>query len=326
MCSNNVNGGHGSGATCSHLRLFCMLAMGIAVGSCFKEAIFLSYMIPKDWSYQLATPLNPEKKSDEASSNSTILTSAPVPSQPLVTLTENIPLNVSYVIIVSMQRSSSTFLSKAVLGSQPCHVTLNEILSPGPGQSEDAWTTEGIEMGISQDRCTKTDYCTVDIMAKFIQKVAQRRCQEKWQSLPDKGAQCHNHCTANWKHFNVHLPWDQHIPFWKTFYRQLQDHSVIAVQLERPVQERWRSWYFAQSTGDWNTIGTDDHKQKLGEMEIPPVRDAFRQEQNSWFALVNRYFNQTGGIPMLKTKFVDVTNNPMQETREQIGALTRSQF
>jgi len=240
------------------------------------------------------------------------------------------PLQLTYVIILSLQRSSSTFLSHEILGHQPCHVSLNEILNSN--EIDYAWDTAGAELGITPEICRKTKVCTGELMATFVRKGAEYRCRRQMRNHPND--QCNNRCTVNWKQFINHMtPEKKHIDFWMALQNQIknnQHESAVAIRLERPVEDRWKSNYIAETTGDWDVKGSAEHKAKIEEMKrqnkIPPVDDNFRKIHEKWYDMVDSaFFHQNNNnnssiimFPMMETTFVSITSKPINDTRAEV--------
>ncbi len=83
-------------------------------------------------------------------------------------------VSVSIIVIVSEQRSSSTFLSHDILAKQSCHLSLNEVLFKDQRQSGDAWEIEGKELGLNKG-AFGSDPTKI---ASLVPKVAIRRCRQ----------------------------------------------------------------------------------------------------------------------------------------------------
>lgn len=255
-----------------------------------------------------------------------------------------------FVVVVSMQRSSSTFLSHQILtganhskqespinNAPPMStcplrhfITLNEVFTNHPQQSGDAWEVEGKDL--VRDGTDPKDL-TVEQLSDFLQQVAQRRCREKVQedlklvssvnfsTQNDLLSTCpprlrHHQCSVSYKHFDFHLPHEKVEKIWKTLVPNLR-----VVILERKIEERWRSVWVAKQTGDWNVHGTEDHKKKLAELEkkVPIVPDRFRSEHETWFSVVRSALKPghlLEGVPQLDLAFYDVVGKPL-EVRNQ---------
>ena len=64
---------------------------------------------------------------------------------------DNYNISVSIILIATSTRSSSTFLSKDILGTMPCHISMNEILLGGMNFAGDAWRVEAMELGMPKE-------------------------------------------------------------------------------------------------------------------------------------------------------------------------------
>ena len=228
----------------------------------------------------------------------------------------------SIVVVASHQRSSSTYLSDEIIGKLPCHLPLNEIFTPTPSQSGDAWPTVGKDLGIKQvnwDTASnnETMISQPTLLATFVLEVARRQCRQKLRQEGDAAKECHNHCWVNYKHFPIHTPnselvWDALIDQ-NHFHHKPKSSFAMAI-LKRDVQDRFRSYWFANHTGDWNVQGSKEHKEKLANMTVPNDTEeaiSFRNEHQCWFKKVRDYANQTLnllGVPVFELSFIDITN------------------
>lgn len=114
----------------------------------------------------------------------------------LVAQLEEEPIETTFLVVASLPRSSSTFLTHQVLAGHPHNrtdsilhhhpsvstcplhhfVTLNEIFTNDPQQSGDAWDVEGADL-LAQVADPKD--LNVTQLSGFLQQVAQRRCRER---------------------------------------------------------------------------------------------------------------------------------------------------
>ena len=125
------------------------------------------------------------------------------------------------------------------------------------------------------------------ILATFVLEVARRQCRQKFRREGDAAKECHNHCWVNYKHFSIHTPnselvWDALID--QNHFHHNPNSSFAMVILERNVQDRFRSYWFANHTGDWNVQGSKEHKEKLANMTVPKAISFLNEHQ--WFKMV----------------------------------------
>jgi len=86
--------------------------------------------------------------------------------------------------------------------------------------------------------------------------------------------------------------------------------------LERPVEDRWKSFSFAQQAGDWNWKGEAAHKEALAAYLVPDVSPDFRAEHEEWFSMVRGYAeSHQQRFPVLDLSFDEVTRNPANKTQ-----------
>lgn len=261
---------------------------------------------------------------DEISNTTSTTIDATIPNTTGIDAAQKIEeqdVSISIIVVVSEQRSSSTFLSHDVIGSLPCHLSLNEILIPSPQQSGDAWSTVGQEMSLNQSGAKDND---PDVLSDFILRVAKRRCHQKLEaSQVQQHDNCNHHCWVNYKHFGCHLTDHQHEVLWNALLEQQTNHnnrnsmpsSMSMIILERDVKERWRSKWFAEQTGDWQTRGSAEHKAQLAKAKVPVVQSKFVVEHNRWYRRIRSYANGKKEMPVVELDFANLTQQDVDVTR-----------
>ena len=235
-------------------------------------------------------------------------------------------VKVTLVGLISMQRSSSTFLSKDILGSQTCWVNLNEILQPQRRQSADAWFVgPGRELQRGSPAVLESN--SGRQYADFIAETGRRRCLEKWAELTMEGEnfnaqeQCDNHCYITWKEFPHKLSLEKHQEIWTAMHRHYDFYMLI---LERDIQKRWRSFWYAQVTNDWNTNGDPTHKDALSNAKVPPVQDEFKWQHEAWYAMIRSFVTRSAAPPSLEMRYEDVTSRKsVQEMQQNVDNFIR---
>jgi len=244
-------------------------------------------------------------------------------------------IEITFVGVVSMQRSSSTFLSRQILAGEDIppdsslanapflqstatrphthFIALNEIFQTYEQQSGDAWSTDGKEL--LQDGKRKVKDLSGEEIHDFLLRVAHRRCQfqiGKDLKQSSVGAGNRHQCIVTFKQFAEHLTMEQHKHVWKS----LPNFRMII--LERNIEDRWKSYWFAQQTGDWDVLGTKEHKQelntKIGNNVIPQVSAEFKEKHKHWYNAVHEFLDGEGvskDIPHLFIRYSDVINDPL---------------
>mmetsp|Transcript_2938 Transcript_2938/g.4020 ORF Transcript_2938/g.4020 Transcript_2938/m.4020 type:complete len:317 (-) Transcript_2938:66-1016(-) len=209
-----------------------------------------------------------------------------------------------FIAVAAMQRCASTgFLYHVLNESNACFVPLNELFNRGPNQAGDAWAIEGEQIDYDSDVPYGRGIRRHEDVVKFARNVALRRCKKRHEHLKKEGLShmCNNKCIVGFKEFDEHLKRDQHSYLWNHL-----PNLTVAV-LERSVNDRWKSIWVAAQDGDWDTNGSESHKQKLVSSEIPPVNESstacktkafvsmklqdqsicnFEQTHNSWYDYV----------------------------------------
>lgn len=240
-------------------------------------------------------------------------------------------VSVSIIVVASHQRSSSSYLSKEILGEMPCHLRLNEIFFRDPKQSGDAWSTVGEELGIK-----KVDWKLSDkemgqqsnYLAAFVLEVARRRCRQKLLQQDTSSGQCRNHCWVNYKHFPIHTPtpeliWDGIIQQNNLNHHKNPSAYFAMIILERNVHDRYRSKVFAKQTGDWNVKGSQHHKEKVANFTVSEDTEKavkFQKEHKWWFNKVREYANGTLtplDVPVVELTFDAITNRSTSLNKTQ---------
>ena len=242
---------------------------------------------------------------------------------------------ITFIAVVSMQRSSSTFLSHQVLAGEkeseklaiaplsacPLHhfISLNEIFQTYEQQSGDAWSIEGKELLNGGQR--KVFDLTALELVDFLQSVAKRKCRQqiardrsrgetstRLESCPEDTQVHKHHCFVNFKQFDNQLTLEQHEQVWKS----LPDLRIII--LERAIEERWKSFWYAQKTGDWGVSGTSGHKESIAKSQPPDIPSPFRERHERWYSRVRELTGSGGSlghIPSLDVSFASVVSDPV---------------
>lgn len=239
-------------------------------------------------------------------------------------------VSVSIIVVASHQRSSSSYLSKEILGEMPCHLRLNEIFFRDPKQSGDAWSTVGEELGIKKVNRKLSDKemgQQRNYLAAFVLEVARRRCRQKLLQDTSSG-QCRNHCWVNYKHFPIHTPtpeliWDGIIQQNNLNHHKNPSAYFAMIILERNVHDRYRSKVFAKQTGDWNVKGSQHHKEKVANFTVSEDTEeavTFQKEHKWWFNKVREYANGTLtplDVPVVELTFDAITNRSTSLNKTQ---------
>lgn len=228
---------------------------------------------------------------------------------------------VTLVGLISMQRSSSTYLARDILGNQTCWVTLNEILQPIRRQSGDAWV-EWPGTLLRRGGREALDSNPGHLFAKLIAETGRRRCLEKWAKLDDANGndsstpttrdQCRDHCYVTWKQFPHKLSLETHPKIWHALQRRYRFHMLI---LERDISQRWRSFWYAQHTNDWNTAGDKKHKDALAALAVPPIADDFRAQHEAWYQMIQKFVSSPDAPHSMRLNYNEVTGKTMDEMR-----------
>ena len=247
----------------------------------------------------------------------------------------DVAVAITFIAVVSMQRSSSTFLSHQVLAGEeeseklartpisacPLHhfISLNEIFQTYEQQSGDAWSIEGKELLNGGQR--KVFDLTALELVDFLQRVAKRKCRQqiardrsrsetstRLESCPKDNQAHKHHCFVNFKQFDGQLTLEQHKQVWKS----LPDLRIIV--LERDIEERWKSWWYAQKTGDWDVSGSNGHKERIANSQPPDIPSSFRDRHERWYSRVRELTGRGGSlghIPSLDVSFSSVVSDPV---------------
>lgn len=246
-------------------------------------------------------------------------------------------VSISLIVIASHQRSSSTFLSYNILTGKrvnnqssllaDCGLALNEILTNSQQQSGDAWEMEGKRIFGTFNGTRAATHISPSKLASFIVQVGQRRCKEVLHHC-NSTLLCDNHCFVNYKHFPSHLDTEQAKILWDALLNETVAQSsgnwnpFGMIVLERNVQDRWKSRWYARKTGDWCTHGDADHKAKLNAAKVPIMEDKFRIDHENWYKSVRAYIQtknaKTTGVPFIELSFDNVTNNAVEVTRDLV--------
>jgi hypothetical protein len=182
-------------------------------------------------------------------------------------------------------------------------------------------------------------------LSDFVLRVAQRKCREQikrdkktaeFGSVESSGSKkgderyltssCpestilrrRDQCVVNFKQFYFHLTLEQHMGLWKNLFP-----NVRFVILERNLSDRWKSYWFAKTTGDWNTQGSAEHKQRLKQMSsnIPDVDPKFRKKHERYYKTIRRMLKKGGELhrtPSIEVSFTDVVGDSPVNLRNDI--------
>lgn len=238
--------------------------------------------------------------------------------------------------IISMQRSGSTSTANTLLKETHCPykhlVPLGEIFDEHVFQSGDAWEVDAQQYLFQNKARRKKQTLSGEDWVRFIVRVAQRRCQ--WLALTatpflrnssgqQKTSACaqlsygHKHCIVTLKHFSIHPTSFQAS---RQLWRLLPQPKVVVV-LERPVEDRWKSWVLANTTGDWDVWGTAKHKEAIAKQPTPPIAPWFRQEHLKWYELVrNESLSERpfGGAPVVYLDYAETVITNPEECRKRL--------
>ena len=128
-------------------------------------------------------------------------------------------VEVAFLAIVSMQRSSSTsLLHRTLLPPElaMCGISMNEIFLKYPKQSGDAWAIDGNQMNMNQT----VKNIDAAVLRDFLLRVARRRCLKKLNILSKNytvkygNNPCRRRCVVGYKEFDDHLTMNQHKYLW----------------------------------------------------------------------------------------------------------------
>jgi len=163
-------------------------------------------------------------------------------------------LEVAIVILMSMQRSSSTTLL-TLLDNSPCFLHFDEFYNnDGRG-----WGNGALNGGqfIKNAKVLKmTQAQLLKALRSEVESVARKENKE-----------CGGKYVVGIKMFPFFLKNNQHKGILTNF------PNLTTVVLERNMEDRWKSKYVAETTGDWKHEGQQEHKDKIANMDIPPLKD-----------------------------------------------------
>mmetsp|Transcript_36613 Transcript_36613/g.42550 ORF Transcript_36613/g.42550 Transcript_36613/m.42550 type:complete len:332 (-) Transcript_36613:334-1329(-) len=163
-------------------------------------------------------------------------------------------LEVEIVLLLSMQRSSSTTLLN-LLDVSPCFLHFDEFYNnDGRG-----WGNGALNGGqfIKQAKVLKmTQAQLLKALRSEVESVARKENKE-----------CGGKYVVGVKMFPFFLKNNQHKGILTNF------PNLTTVVLERNMEDRWKSKYVAETTGDWKHEGQQEHKDKIANMDIPPLKD-----------------------------------------------------
>jgi len=175
-------------------------------------------------------------------------------------------------------------------------------------------------------------------LAQVIQEEAHRRCGASIQRdaehaqakmypfnmesdeavIPDfcpKGTNATHRCFVNYNHFDDQITESQLHGLWSALSPDLR-----VVLLERDVKERWKSWQYAQKTGDWEIGNLEEHRKKIDvHADIPT--NGFLTRHSRWYTLLRDMLQEPNGsfanLTSVEVTFEEVINN-QTETRKKI--------
>lgn len=129
--------------------------------------------------------------------------------------------------------------------------------------------------------------------------------------------QCQNHCYITWKEFNHIVSPPKHKEIWTELHKR---HDFYMLILERNIAQRWRSFWFAKKTNDWNIAGDKSHKEALAAIdnELPPMENKFLREHEDWYRMVRAFVSSSGAPYSLELNYDEVTQKKVGEMREII--------
>ena len=244
-----------------------------------------------------------------------------------------------------------------LLDTCPWHhfLAMNEVFKPDLKQSGKTWFTgKGREALLRQhdgqgnytsiydmpliERRRRVKNISGQELGEVIREEASKRCRWKIENSPfkidtangtdfldgfypgGKKAPPRHHCFISYKHFNDDLLKDQIMQLWRSLSQNLK-----LVVLERDVVQRWRSWSFAQKTGDWNTHGATEHKKQVAEATVMEVSDKFKKQHWSWYELLRSMLQGPDGVfANISSVFVtykEVTHNQTEARRKIFDAI-----
>lgn len=280
-------------------------------------------------------------------------------------------LHISFVAVLSMERSSSTFLANRVLvpdevenawlsnsktksnESFSVHqeaseeatlvptskwplrhfISLNEIFQTYEQQSGDAWTIDGVDL-LTRNGERRVRDLDVDELIDFLLRVSKRRCRKKIQNKYQKASnstttaatnsaahqQELHQCFVTFKAFDSQLPYDTHKALWK----YLPDLRVAI--LNRDVKDRWRSKWFAETTGERKIAQLSNSNSTT----IPPVPTNFERRHTEWYRFIDMLFVEEGGplshIPHLSVDYRSVIDYPLFVREQAMDTILSPDF
>ena len=91
--------------------------------------------------------------------------------------------------------------------------------------------------------------------------------------------------------------------------------NLSVVVLERDLNQRWKSYWLAQKTNDWDVTGSAAHKERLASLEssIPAIDTTFQYRHERWYNFVNSLFAEDGSlfwVPHINVAYDEVVSDP----------------
>lgn len=157
---------------------------------------------------------------------------------------------IRFLSIVSMQRSSSTFLNYNIHLPGYTVYPVNELFQNNTHQSGDIWRVDGTAAGIYNYTSVKA--IPPSKLHPFLDALYNRKCQSNVN------------CIVIFKQFSEQLTPSQHMDVWK-------HKDLITVVLERNIFQRWKSKWFAHTNNDWTIDGAETHQHALKSFHVPPL-------------------------------------------------------